>query len=67
MHLHDTEVAVDMEKITVWVGNVDDVRITLILEQSMGVKCVGVSGSQEKRFGGRCVQDALRSIIAEVA
>ena len=41
-------------------------RITLILEQSMGVKCVGVNGAQEERFDSECVQDALKGIIAEV-
>lgn len=32
----------------------------------MGVKCVRVSGSQEKRFDSGCVQGALKSILAEV-
>jgi len=33
---------------------------------SMGVKCVRVSGVREKRFDSRCVQDALKGILAEV-
>jgi len=49
VYLHDTEVAVDVHKIT-----------------RMGVSCVGVSGSQEKRFDSECVRDALKSILAEV-
>lgn len=32
----------------------------------MGVKCIGVNGVREKRFDSRCVQDALKSILAEV-
>jgi hypothetical protein len=32
----------------------------------MGVKCVGVTGSQGKRFDSECVQGTLKSILAEV-
>lgn len=32
----------------------------------MGVKCVGVSGAQEKRFDSDSVQGALKGILAEV-
>jgi len=49
VYLDDTEITVDVQKIT-----------------SMGVKCVEVSGVQEKQFDSGCVQDALRSILAEV-
>lgn len=32
----------------------------------MGVKCVGVNGVQENRFDSKCVQDALKAVLAEV-
>jgi hypothetical protein len=65
VYLHDTEVVVDVQKITVREKR-SGVQTTLILEQNMGVKCVGVNGAQEKRFDSECVQDALRDILAEV-
>lgn len=49
VYLHDTEITVDVLKIT-----------------SIGVKCVGVNGAQEKRFDSECVQEALKGILAEV-
>lgn len=66
MYLHDAEVVVDVQKITVGEDR-PGVRITLIFEQSMGVKCVGVNGAQEKRFDSGCVQEALKCVLAEVA
>ena len=32
----------------------------------MGVKCIGANGAQRERFDSGCVQDALKSILAEV-
>jgi len=66
VYLHNTDVAVDTQKIMVCDDQVRRSNHT-DLGQSMGVKCVGVSGSQEKRFDCGCVQDALKSIFAEVA
>jgi len=45
-----------------------DTEITVDVQKimSMGVKCVGVNGAQEKRFDSRCVQGALKGILAEV-
>ena len=67
MYLYGTEVAVDVQKIMVCEdGRGPCIWITLSLKQGMGVKCIGVNGTQEKRFDSGCVQEALKGILAEV-
>jgi hypothetical protein len=65
VYLNDTEITVDVQKITVRGGR-PGVLITLIPEQRMGVKCIGVNGTQEKRFDSGCVQGALNGILGEI-